>query len=81
LRLDADDGWSPAADLGYRRFRIAIQYDGAHHLSREQQSRDNRRDEAFREAGWSYFKLNADDLSENFEGVITRIKRARIRAV
>lgn len=81
LRLDADDGWSPAADLGYRRFRIAIQYDGAHHLSREQQSRDNQRDEAFREAGWSYFKLNADDLSENFEGVITRIKRARIRAV
>ena len=29
-------------------------YDGAHHLTREQQSRDNRRDEAFRGAGWAY---------------------------
>lgn len=81
VRLDTADEWSPAADLGYRRFRIAVQYDGAHHLTREQQSRDNRRDEAFRQAGWSYFKANADDLSENFEGVISRIKRATLRAV
>jgi hypothetical protein len=78
LRLDPHDDRSPAADLGYRRFRIAVQYDGAHHLTREQQSRDNRRDEAFRSAGWSYFKVNADDLAENFEGVIGHIKRARL---
>ncbi|MFH5878443.1 hypothetical protein [Arthrobacter sp. NA-172] len=32
LRLDPDDPWSPSADLGYRRFRIAVQYDGAPHL-------------------------------------------------
>lgn len=81
LRLNADDEWSPAADMGYRRFRIAVQYDGAHHLTREQQSRDNKRDEAFREAGWSYFKVNADDLAENFEGAISRIKRATLRSV
>lgn len=78
LRLAPDDPRSPAADLGYRRFRIAIQYDGAPHLTREQQSRDNRRDEAFRHAGWAYFKVNADDLAENFAGVIGRIKRARL---
>ena len=79
LQLDPDDKRSPAADLGYRRYRIALQYDGAHHLSREQQSRDNRRDEAFRSAGWAYFKVNADDLAEDFEGVVARIKRARLR--
>ena len=79
LRLDDGDPWSPAADLGYRRFRIAIQYDGAPHLTRDQQSRDNRRDEAFLNAGWSYFKLNAIDLAEDFAGAITRIKRARLR--
>ncbi|WP_427129644.1 hypothetical protein [Pseudarthrobacter sp. S9] len=81
LRLDPYDERSPAADLGYRRFRIAIQYDGAHHLTREQQSRDNRRDEAFRGAGWAYFEANADDLADGFEDVISRIKRARFRAV
>ncbi|WP_354348604.1 hypothetical protein [Pseudarthrobacter sp. PvP090] len=79
VRLDPDDRRSPAADLGYRRYRIAIQYVGAPHLTREQQSRDNRRDEAFRSAGWAYFKVNADDLAEGFAGVIARIKRTRLR--
>lgn len=81
LPLNLEDPWSPTADLGYRRFRIAIQYDGRHHLSREQQSRDNRRDEAFLCAGWSYFKVNADDLAEGFAGVISRIRSAKLRAL
>ena len=76
LRLDPEDPWSPAADLGYRKHRIAVQYDGAHHRSREQQSRDNRRDEVFTNARWSYFKPNADDLAEGFEGLASRIRRA-----
>lgn len=80
LRLDTEDPRSPAADMGYRRYGIAMQYDGVHHLTREQQTRDNRRDEAFRSAGWAYFKVNADDLAEGFDSVITRIKRARLRA-
>src|SRR6478735_88322 len=80
VRLDPHDPWSPTADLGYRRFRIALQYDGQHHLSREQQSRDNRRDEAFTSAGWSYFKVNADDMDEGFRGVISRVKGAKRRA-
>jgi hypothetical protein len=77
LRLDPRDPKSPAADLGYRKYRIAVQYDGAHHRSREQQSRDNRRDEFFVSAGWSYFKPNADDLADGFQELIARIKRAR----
>ena len=77
MRLDPDDSRSPAADMGYRKFRIAIQYDGAPHLTLQQQSRDIRRDETFRRAGWTYFKANADDLADGFEGVIARIKRAR----
>ncbi|TSE14829.1 hypothetical protein B1A87_001705 [Arthrobacter sp. KBS0703] len=80
LRVDPYDAWSPTADLGYRRFRIALQYDGAHHLSREQQSRDNRRDEAFISAGWSYFKVNADDLEDGFQSVIRRVKSAKRRS-
>lgn len=77
LRLDPDDPRSPAADLGYRKYRIAVQYDGEHHRSREQQSRDNRRDEFFINAGWSYFKPNADDLADGFLDLITRMKQAR----
>jgi len=76
LRMVPDDPLSPAADLGYRRQRIAIQYDGGHHLTREQQSRDNRRDERFNAAGWRYFKFNADDLADDFRGAVRRVRLA-----
>ena len=76
LRLVPEDPYSPAADLGYREQRIAIQYDGAHHRTREQQSRDNRRDEVFNAAGWRYFKFNADDLANDFRGAVRRVRIA-----
>ena len=79
LRLDPRDPLSPAADLGYREYRIAVQYDGAHHRSREQQTRDNRRDELFIHAGWFYVKPNADDLADGFRSLVCRIKQARRR--
>jgi hypothetical protein len=76
LRLVPGDPYSPAADLGYRAQRVAIQYDGGHHLTREQQSRDNRRDEMFNSAGWRYFKFNADDLAGGFTGAVRRVRLA-----
>jgi hypothetical protein len=76
LRLVPGDSYSPAADLGYRKQRIAVQYDGAHHRTREQQSRDNRRDEVFNAAGWRYFKFNADDLANDFRGAVRRVRFA-----
>lgn len=78
VRLVADNPHSPAADMGYRRRKIAIQYDGGHHLTREQQSRDNRRDACFHSAGWHYFKFNADDLANNFRRA-TSLVRAALR--
>ena len=76
VRIVPEDPYSPAADLGYRKSRVAIQYDGGHHLSREQQSRDNRRDEAFNSAGWRYFKFNADDLAEDFRSAVRKVRLA-----
>lgn len=76
VRIFADNAHSPAADLGYRRQRIGIQYDGGHHLTREQQSRDNRRDAVFHSAGWRYFKFNADDLARNFRWAVIQIRAA-----
>ncbi len=76
LRIVPEDPYSPAADLGYRKQRIAIQYDGGHHLTREQQSRDNHRDETFNAAGWRYFKFNADDLATDFRGAVRRVSAA-----
>ncbi|KRE80331.1 hypothetical protein [Arthrobacter sp. Soil763] len=78
VRIVPGDPYSPAADLGYRKRRIAVQYDGGHHLTREQQSRDIRRDEAFIAAGWRYFKLNADDLQGGFRAAVRRVGAALI---
>lgn len=51
--LRIGDRLSPSADLGYRERRLAIQYDGGHHLEEEQIHSDRRRDKAFRAAGWT----------------------------
>lgn len=76
LRVVPNDPYSPAADMGYRTQRIAIQYDGGHHLTREQQSRDNRRDESFHSAGWRYFKFNGDDLAQDFRRAVQKVRLA-----
>lgn len=76
LKLVPDDPHSPPTDLGYRKQRIAIQYDGAHHRTPAQQSRDNHRDEVFTSAGWQYFKFNADDLANNFRSAVRKVSLA-----
>lgn len=76
LRIVLGDPYAPAADLGYRRQRIAIQYDGGHHLTREQQTVDNRRDQVFYSAGWRYFKFNADDLAQDFRRAVNQVRLA-----
>lgn len=79
VRLDRGDPFSVTADLGYRRRRLAIQYDGACHLDRERQTRDNRRDAAFSVAGWTVIKANAEDLRHGFRRVIALVQDVQAR--
>lgn len=53
-------------DLSYPDLRIAIEYDGDHHRSDDRQwDADVRREEAFREAGWTYLRMTkSSDMSE-----------------
>ncbi|MFJ5860695.1 DUF559 domain-containing protein [Pseudarthrobacter sp. NPDC092439] len=74
--LRAGDAVSPSADMGYRHRRIAIQYDGGHHLGAEQMLSDRRRDKSFEAAGWTVLVVGKDDLADNFDGAVSRIKRA-----
>jgi very-short-patch-repair endonuclease len=80
LTLRSGDQSSPSADLGYRARRIAIQYDGGHHLTEAQIFSDKRRDKAFEAAGWTVLTVRKDDLADGFQDVIARIKRAVRRA-
>ncbi|WP_461173484.1 endonuclease domain-containing protein [Arthrobacter sp. Z1-9] len=74
--LRAGDARSPSADLGYRHRRLAIQYDGGHHLGDAQILSDRRRDKAFKSAGWTVLVFHKDDFADGFEGAVQRVKCA-----
>jgi hypothetical protein len=76
VSLRVEDASSPTADLGYRLRRLAIQYDGGHHLDDAQAFSDRRRDRAFEAAGWTVLIATKDDLADGFQRTIGRIKRA-----
>jgi hypothetical protein len=60
---DAGGGWIGQADLGYRRARIAIQYEGDVHRSTPRRWRqDIARDESFADVGWRVLRATADDV-------------------
>lgn len=75
LPLRLGDAVSPTADLGYRHRRIAIQYDGAHHLLDAQILSDRRRDKAFESAGWTVLVFGKTDLADDFQQAVGRIRR------
>jgi hypothetical protein len=75
LPLRSGDALSPTADLGYRHRRLAIQYDGEHHLVDAQILSDRRRDKAFESAGWAVLVFDKSDLADDFEKAIGKIKR------
>lgn len=76
VALRVEDASSPTADLGYRLRRLAVQYDGEHHLDDAQAFSDRRRDRAFEAAGWTVLIVDKDDLADGFQRTIGRIKRA-----
>jgi hypothetical protein len=74
--LRAGDARSPSADLAYRHRRLAIQYDGGHHLGGAQILSDRRRDRAFESAGWTVLVFDKSDLADDFGNAVVKIKRA-----
>ena len=67
---------APSSDAGYRDRRIALQYDGAHHLDEVQRHKDRWRDNAFAAAGWTVLVFTQDDCSDGFGRAVLRIKEA-----
>lgn len=72
---DPSDPYTPVADLGYRDLRIAIQYDGKHHRTAEQQAADVYRDDRFRELGWTVVRLTWLDQRQGFARLIRMIQK------
>ena len=71
---DSDGGWLARPDLAYPELKIAIEYDGRHHLvDLRQWRRDIRRRENLECEGWLLRVITAQDLLNTPATVVARI--------
>ncbi|MEE1617804.1 hypothetical protein [Brachybacterium sp. J153] len=63
-------------DLSWPRWRVCLEYDGAHHRRREQHRFDIRRREQRERHGWIEVQAMADDLADGFRSTVRRLERA-----
>jgi hypothetical protein len=72
--LDDAGGWIARADLTYRAFKIALEYDGKQHANDPKQwARDIRRRELLDAAGWRTIVITARDLARFPSQTLTRV--------
>jgi hypothetical protein len=64
------------ADLAYREWKIAIEYEGDYHRERQQYQRDVARINALREAGWLVLRFTANDVFLHSERLVRQVTRA-----
>lgn len=74
-RLDSSDRRAPTVDLGYRPWRLALQYDGEHHRTAEQQARDVLRDRWCADHDWLSIKVMWADARDDYADVVVRVRR------
>lgn len=75
--LDANGRRVSRPDLMYREFRIAIEYEGEHHLDADQWHSDINRDDRLRAMGWTVVRFTKRHLEPGAEREsITRIRTA-----
>jgi hypothetical protein len=67
--FDETRGWVQDTDMSYEEFKIAIQYDGAHHATPGQRRSDIYRDENARSLGWLVLVLTQLDLNPLVPGM------------
>jgi hypothetical protein len=72
--LDDAGGWIARPDLAYRVLKIALEYDGRHHLDDPRQwEKDIRRRELLDAAGWRVLVVTSRDLSRFASQTLMRV--------
>lgn len=73
--------WHPAtADLGWRRWRVVLQYEGAGHDDPAQVRRDTQRDAVFLRRDVLTIRASASDRWQGFAGTVELARHALLRA-
>lgn len=71
---DSVGGWIACPDMKYPLERVPIEYEGAHHRTKEQAESDIRRDEQYRDEGWFLIKVVDRDLKHP-DLLVERVRR------
>jgi hypothetical protein len=66
--------WIATPDLSYRKAKIAIEYEGAHHLDPDQYRRATQRDQLMAGLGWVVLRATSRDLRPGSSNLTDSIK-------
>lgn len=75
-QITVNDGWRMVGvlDMGWRRYQVAVEYDGDHHrTNRRQYARDHWRLRKLEELGWIVIRVIAEDKPQD---VVRRVRGA-----
>ncbi|GHC99917.1 hypothetical protein GCM10008096_02580 [Zhihengliuella salsuginis] len=70
-----ENPYAPKGDLGYRQLSLVLQYEGGHHRTPEQYSRDLNREREWASYGWSSLRYDVSDLRSEFARAIVEVDR------
>ncbi|RSN57029.1 hypothetical protein DMH01_26545 [Amycolatopsis sp. WAC 04182] len=66
-------------DLGDEKFKVAVEYDGRWHNTAKQRAHDRKRRRRVEAEGWRFVIVTAEDLANDFKGIVESVWRARRR--
>jgi hypothetical protein len=81
VALDRTGGELAWPDMAFPKFKVAVNYDGHHHLEARQRESDIRRDESIAAVGWHSVTVTAGHVRTwGFDGCAHRVLDALVRA-
>ena len=76
ILLDPTEPRSRRGDMGYRRWKLVIQYDGASHYTARRHRSDQRRDNEWVADGWLTLRINVQDDRDGFVTAVGQVGAA-----
>lgn len=76
IMLDPTEPRTRRGDMGYRRWKLVIQYDGASHYTARQHRSDQRRDNEWVADGWLTLTINIEDNRDGFVTAVAQVTTA-----
>ena len=74
--VDGDGVLHHEPDLGYRKYRVAVEYEGAGHSDPEQVARDISREERTRALGWTEVRISRRHLANDAKPAVEKVRAA-----